>query len=227
MPDETPEVAAQPQVRLRGKDEGLRILRATAAIAARDGYTGLSAPRISRLAAVSEETFAQFYKGADAIETCFLAAFDLIGVEALVCAARASRDARGWPDGVRSGITALMGHVATHPSLGPVAFVEIFYVGPSAIERRSSLLQRFTDELMRRIPDSQRPSNLIADAIVGAIWAVVHDYVVRGQVRRVHELADDATYLALAPVIGHDAAIELILGHRRPEPHRGQAPSRR
>jgi AcrR family transcriptional regulator len=192
----------------------LRILRAAAAIATSDGYSGLSAARITRLAGVSEETFARLYNGADAIEACFLAAFDLLGAEALVCAAKASRDMEGWPDGVRSGIAALLDHVAAHPFVGRVAFVEIFSVGPSAIDRRSAMLRKFANVFTRRIPDSQRPSELIAEAIVGAIWAVIHDYVVRGRVDLLHELADDATYLALAPVIGHEAAIELILGDR-------------
>jgi AcrR family transcriptional regulator len=209
---ETPEAATRPQAGLRGKDEGLRILRAAAAIAASDGYSGLSAARITRLAGVSGETFASLYSGADAIEACFLAAFDLLGVEALVCATRASRDAGGWPDGVCSGIAALLDHVAGHPFLGPVAFIEIFSVGPSAIERRSRMLRKFADVFTRWIPDAQRPSELIAEAIVGAIWAVIHDYIVRGHVGRLRELADDATYLALGPVIGHEAAIQLILG---------------
>ena len=211
-PAETPEAATWPHAGLRGKDDGLRILRAAAAIAVSDGYTGLNGARITRLAGVSEDTFASLYNGATAIEDCFLAAFDLLGAEALVCGARASRAAGGWPDGVRSGITALMDHVAGHPFVGPVAFIEIFSVGPSAIERRSRLLQRFADVFIKRIPDSQRPSELVAEAIVGAIWAIIHDYVLRGQVHRLHELADDATYLALAPVVGHEAAIQLILG---------------
>ncbi len=210
-PAEAPEAATRLHVGVRGKDERLRILRAAAAIAASDGYRGLSAARITRLAGVSEETFARLYPGADAIEACFLAAFDLLGVEALR-AARASPHAGGWPEGVRSGITALLDHVAAHPFLGPVAFIEIFSLGPSAIERRSRLLQSFTDQLVKRIPDPQRPTELIAEATVGAIWTVIHDYVLRGQAHRLHELADDATYLALAPVIGHEAAIQLILG---------------
>jgi AcrR family transcriptional regulator len=224
-PAPTPDAATRPQAGLRGKDEGLRILRAAAAIAASDGYSGLSAARIIRLAGVSEETFASLYNGADAIEACFLAAFDLLGVEALVCAARASRDAGGWPDGVRSGIMALLDHVAGHPFLGPVAFIEIFSVGPSAIERRSRMLQKFADVFTRQIPDSRQPSELIAEAIVGAIWAVIHDYVVRGHVDLLHELADDATYLALAPVIGHEAAIQLILGDRGNVRPAGRAPN--
>jgi AcrR family transcriptional regulator/2-hydroxychromene-2-carboxylate isomerase len=224
-PAEKPEAATRLQAGLSAKDERLRILRAAAVIAASDGYSGLSAARITRLAEVSEKTFASLYKGADAIEACFLAAVDLLGVEALVCAANASRHARGWPDGVRNEIVALLDHVAAHPFLGPVAFIEIFSVGPSGIQRRSRLLQRFRDRLVNGIPQPQRPSELIAEAIVGGIWAVVHDYVVRGQRDRVAELADDATYLALAPLMGHEAAIQLILGDHRSAPSTGRAPS--
>jgi AcrR family transcriptional regulator len=214
-PAEKAEAVTRRHAGLRCKDPRLRILRAAAAIVARDGYDGLSVARIARLAEVSEVTFASLYNGTDGIERCFLAAFDLLGVEALVCAARASRDARDWPEGVRSAITALLDHIAAHPFLGPVAFIEICSVGPSAIERRSCLLQRFTDQLITQLPPSERPSELVAEAIVGAIWAVVHDYVVRGQAHRLPERADDATYLALAPVIGHEPAIRLILGDRR------------
>jgi AcrR family transcriptional regulator len=196
---------------VRGKDDGLRIHRAAATIAASEGYSALSAPRISRVAEVSEEAFASMYDGPGAVEKCFLAAFDLLGVEALVCAARAARPAAEWPQGVRDGIAALLNHVASNPFVGQVVFVEIFAVGPAAVEPRSKLLRRFADVFIRRIPEEQRPSELLAEAIVGAVWAVIHDYVARGQVHRLRELADDATYLALTPIIGSDPAIKAIL----------------
>jgi AcrR family transcriptional regulator/2-hydroxychromene-2-carboxylate isomerase len=222
---QTPEPVNRLQAGLSAKDGRLRVLRAAAVIAASDGYSGLSQARIIRLADVSEKIFASLYSGADAIERCFLAAVDLLSVEALVCAANASRHAQDWPDAVRSAIVALLEHVAAHPFLGPVAFIEIFSVGPSGIERRSMLLQRFRDQLVNGVPESHRPSELIAEAIVGAIWAVVHDFVVRGQSNRVAELADDATYLALAPLIGHESAIQLILGEHRRTRSSGRSPS--
>jgi AcrR family transcriptional regulator len=214
-----PAPAPKPEVRrdagLRCKDQRLRILRAAAAIAAKDGYFALSRARITRLADVSDETFASLYGGTDGIESCFLGAFELCGLEALLAAATASRHATTWPGGVRSAITALLDHISAHPFLGRLAFVEIFSVGLSGIERRSRLLERFTEQLVQHLPHSQQPSELVAEAIVGAIWAVIHDYVVRGQVRRLGELADQATYLALAPVIGHEAAVLLLIGDPR------------
>jgi AcrR family transcriptional regulator len=207
---ETPSSSTRPPVRVRGRDEGLRIARAAAALAAGDGYARLTPARICRLAEVSDEEFTRCYPGPGAIEACFLSAFDLLGAEALVCAAKASRGAGEWPGGVRRGIQALLEHIAEHPYLARVAFVEIFAVGPSAIERRSAMLRRFGDVFVKRIPAVQRPSEVVAEAIVGGIWAIVHDYVVRGRVSRLQELADDAAYLALAPLIGHAAAEELF-----------------
>ncbi|HWY90392.1 MAG TPA: hypothetical protein VNY31_06940, partial [Solirubrobacteraceae bacterium] len=214
-PVEAPEAVTRLPGGLRCSDERLRILRAAAAISAKDGYLALTAGRITRLAEVSEESFASFYGGTDAIRACFLASLDLLGVEALVCAATASRDAPDWPEGVRSGIAALLHHVAAHPFLGPVAFIEIFSLGPSGIARGSKLLRRFTDQLVKALPDHQRPSQLVAEAIVGAIWAVVHNYVVRHRAHLLPELADDAAYLALAPLIGHEAAVQLLTRDRR------------
>jgi AcrR family transcriptional regulator len=201
-----------------GTDEGMRLLRATATIAGTEGYESLGAAKITELAGVSPETFGQIYKDSgDPVEACFLAAFDLLGAEALVCAARASRGADGWPDGARRGIEALFGHIAAHPYLGRVAFIEIFSVGPSAIERRSAMLRGFAEVFTKRVPEPERPSELVSEAIVGGIWAIIHDYVARAQVQRLPELAGDAVYLALAPLIGHETAEELIASSPQPE----------
>jgi AcrR family transcriptional regulator len=202
---------ARPKIRLHGSDDGIRIARATAALATAGGYARLTPAGICRLAQVSEETFGRCYEGPNAIEAAFLAAFDLLGAEALVAAARASRGAAGWPEAVRDGIEALLGHIAGHPYLPRVAFIEIFVVGPSAIERRSRLLRKFAEVFTKRIPHEQRPSGLVAEAITGAIWAIVHDYVVHEKLSSLDELVDDATYLALAPLIGAQEAAKTIL----------------
>ena len=201
----------RPKTGLRCKDERLRILRAAGAIAAKDGYGALSAGRIARLAAVGEETFASLYGGSDGIERCFLGAFDLLGVEGLVVAVSAGRGASSPTLGVQSAITALLDHLARHPFLARLAFVEIFSVGPAAIERRASLQRRFAEQLVRQLPPDRRPSELVRLATVGAIWAMAEAHVARGRIHRLPELADEVTYLALAPVIGHEATLRLLI----------------
>jgi hypothetical protein len=105
-----------------------------------------------------------------------------------------------------------MHHVASNPVLVRVAFVEIFTLGPAGIERRERLLSQFTDQLVGSLPQAQAPSGTVAEATVGAIWGIVHHYVTRGVAHLLPGLADYATYIALAPVIGGEAAVQTILG---------------
>jgi len=51
----------------------------------------------------------------------------------------------------------------------------------------------------------------VAEASVGAIWGIVHHHVTQGAAGRLPQLAGYATYLALAPAIGGDAAVRVIL----------------
>ncbi len=109
-----------------------------------------SAPsRIARDAGVTEARFDELF---ESTEQCFLDALDRLGLEALVCATRASQGSEEPLSGVHRAIVALMRHIATSPVLVQVAFVEIFALGPAGIERRERLLGQFTDQLMRRLP---------------------------------------------------------------------------
>lgn len=65
---------------------------------------------------------------------------------------------------------------------------------------------------MRALPRSQAPSRVVAEATVGAIWGVVHHHVARSATHLLPGLAPYATYIALAPVIGGEAAVQVIRG---------------
>jgi AcrR family transcriptional regulator len=194
--------------RPRVENDWARILRCAARIAATNGYAQLTPAQIVCDARVSEATFFELF---DSTEQCFLDALDRLGLEALVCAARASQSSEDRLAGVHRGIAALMQHIATTPVLVRVGFVEIFVVGPAGIQRRERLLGQFTDLLAKSLPESQGSSALVTEASVGAIWGIVHHHVTRGATHLLPGLADYATYLALAPVVGHEAAVQVIL----------------
>jgi hypothetical protein len=60
--------------------------------------------------------------------------------------------------------------------------------------------------------------SLVGEASVGAIWGIVHHRVTRGSTQLLPGLADYATYIVLAPVIGGEAAAKVILaGEEEPE----------
>ncbi len=196
--------------RARSEGDRARLLRCAAQIAATGGYIQLSPARIARDAGVTEARFDELFESS---EQCFLEALDRLSLEALVCTTRAAQETGGLT-AVHAGIAALMGHIATSPVLVQVAFVEIFALGPAGIERRERLLGQFTDQLMRVLPQS--PSRLVAEASVGAVWGTVDHHVARGATHLLPGLADHVTYIALAPMIGGEAAAEVILCDEEP-----------
>lgn len=193
--------------RARGENDRARILRCAAQIAATKGYAQLSPARIAGEAGVSEARFDELFESR---EQCLLDALGRLSLEALVCATQAARGT-GGSAAVHAGIAALMRHIAASPVLVQVAFVEIFALGPAGIERRERLLGQFTDQLMRGLPTSRAPSRLAAEASVGAVWGIVHHYVTRGATHLLPGFAGYATYIALAPAIGGEAAAQVIL----------------
>jgi AcrR family transcriptional regulator len=197
--------------RVRVENERARILCSVARIAAAKGYAQLTPAQIVGEAEVSEQTFDGLF---ESTEQCFLDALDRLGLETLVCATRAFQSTEDGLAGMHRGITALMRHIATNPVLVQIAFVEIFALGPAGIQRRERLLGQFTDQLMRGLPKSRAPSRLVAEASVGAVWGIIHHHVTRGAAHLLPGLADYATFIALAPVIGGEAAVQTILAAR-------------
>jgi AcrR family transcriptional regulator len=202
------EIPALWRTQTRVENDRARILCCAAQIAASRGYAQLTSARIAAAAEVTEARFDELF---ESTEQCFLDALDRLGLEALVCAARAAQGSEDRLVGVHHGMAALMQHIATHPVLVHVAFVEIFAVGPAGIQRRERLLGQFADQLVRSMPRSRAPSGLVAEASVGAVWGIVHDHVTRGATQLLPGLAGHATYLALAPAISAAAAVQIVL----------------
>jgi AcrR family transcriptional regulator len=193
---------------VQAENDRIRILRGAARIAAAKGYSQLTPAQIVCAAGVSEGRFDELF---GSTEQCFLEALDRMGLEALVCAAKGSRGGEDPLVALHRGIAALMRHLATNPLLVRVAFVEILAVGPAGVERRERLLDLFAELLTRSVSRSGRASGLVTEASVGAIWGIVRHHATRGGARLLPGVAAHATYLALAPVVGADAAVETIL----------------
>jgi AcrR family transcriptional regulator len=190
------------------ENDWARILYSAAEIAAANGYLRLTPGQIVCESGVTEARFDELF---ESTEQCFLDALDRLGLEVLVCAARAFQSGEQGLAGIHRAIAALMRHIATDPVLVQVAFVEIFALGPAGISRRELLLDQFTDYLMQILPKSRAPSRLEADASVGAVWGIIHHYVTRGAADLLPGLAGHVTYIALAPVVGGEIAVEVVL----------------
>jgi AcrR family transcriptional regulator len=192
----------------RPGSERARILQAAGEIVAREGYARLTVARIARRAGISEEAFRASYESP---EKCFLEVLDRMGVEALMSAAQAARIAHDGPPGVLRAVVALIEHVAGDPVLRRVAFHELLTAGAHALEHGERVLQAFTDLLVDGLPTPSRLSPVQADATIGALWGALHHHVLRGASHNMAPaLTDQTLYLALAPLVGAEAAIEMI-----------------
>jgi AcrR family transcriptional regulator len=189
-------------------DPHKRMLRTAAELAARDGYHGLTAAQIIDEAHVPDETFFGSYENT---EQCFIAALELRAAEVLATALRAMQDARDWADAIQLGIAALLEQIAGEPALASLAFIEVFTVGSAGVQLREALLQRIEALGARHAPGQRAPSGVVTEAIVGAVWGLIYDRVVRGEAHRLGELTEHASYIALAPVLGAEEAVERIL----------------
>ena len=189
-------------------DEGDRIMSAAALLAARYGYPNLSAAGIVQHARVSDDAFFDRFPGG--VEECFMAAYNQMGGEMAAYAADIALTEEEWPRAVRAALAAVMWRIASDDVFAQVAFVQVFAVGPSGVTSRSELMARFSELLLRRSPPNERPSELAAEAIVGAVWQLVHHYVVRGAARRLPMLTDLATYLVLVPTLGGEGAMQHV-----------------
>jgi AcrR family transcriptional regulator len=217
-----------------------RLYHATVELVLARGYATTSIKEICALAGVSRRTFYDIFGSGELApkEACFLAAYDHVvgraadrvwvayrgepdphrrlqrafeqALEALVGVAVARPgDATGV--GLHGRVVALMRHLAADPCLVQVAFQEIFALGPSGVERRDRSLGRFTTFLTLS-KSTAPPAGVVVEATVGAIWGIVDYYAARGAARRLPTVAGHATYMALAPVLGAHAAVEIIRG---------------
>jgi hypothetical protein len=201
-----------PRVCARTDGERGRILRAAAELAASAGHVRVAPMAIADRAGVSERAFRACYEDA---EGCCLDALDLVSLEALTSAAAASRTAGDGPRGAYRGIAALLDRVAEDPLLRGAILVNAIPEGPAALERSERMLQRHVDLLASRLPRSLRPPGVTAEATVGALWGLIRHYVAAGAAYLLPELAGHAAYLALAPVVGAEAAVRAIDAEER------------
>jgi AcrR family transcriptional regulator len=201
------QAAAWSSGRARLGSERARILRATGEVVAGDGYARLTAEKVADRAGVSERALLEAYGD---VRECFLDAFDLVGFEALISAARVSRGAGDGLPGVCRGIGAMLEHVACDPVLRAVAFVELSAAGPLALERRERLLDGCTALLAKGVGGVCRPSEVALQACVGGVWGVVQQHAQHDAEQLLPSLAPQIAYAALAPLVGGEQAVQAI-----------------
>jgi AcrR family transcriptional regulator len=190
-----------------GRDDRARLLHAAAQIAARHGYGALSVARIAEEAGLSRHAFDLYFED---IAHCFLAAVELRVRRAHAFAARAGQSGPQGPAAVYRAMHALTARIAGAPVLSRLSFIEVFALGPDSVAPRERLMGALGELFWGLLPPSQRPSEIVGEAAIGAVWGIAHDCVARGAARSLPPLAGPLAYTLLAPVVGARAAIREI-----------------
>jgi AcrR family transcriptional regulator len=188
-------------------DERALILAATGRLASKEGYATLTVPRIRAAAGVSRRSFDTHF---ESVTDCFLATLETLSDRTLATAAPVYFSADDWASGVHRMIAGLCWYLAHDPMFAGLAFLEVFSPGPEAIQWRSDMIAKLAAKLRRGAPSTRRPSELAAEASIGAMWGVIHHFVATGRGTQLPTAAPALSYLALAPTLGGAAAIDVI-----------------
>lgn len=183
------------------------ILGVVIVLVAREGYGALSVRAIRRAAGISRRCFERHFDG---VEDCFLAAVELLAGRAIAAARRAFLSTPDWPRAIQRALAAICAHIVGDPALVRLAFFEVFATGGDAVRWRNGYISALAALLRGTAPADRQPSELAAEASVGAVWALLHHYATTGRAERMGELVQIGSYIVLAPAIGPEAAGEAI-----------------
>jgi AcrR family transcriptional regulator len=188
-----------------------RIFDAIANLTAARGYPALSLDDVAAEAAVSLQTFYAHFAGK---EDAFIATYETGHARAMAVINQTLAHQSSWVGAVRAGVQALLELLACEPSYAHLACVDVMVAYPHMAQRANEANDFYAGLLdLRTTPDapSLGPAPVVGEAIVGGVFELLHDYVLRGQTRRLPELTDHVVYIALAPFMGAEAAWRAIV----------------
>jgi len=191
------------------ENQRLRVLHATATLAARDGYAATKVSDILKLAGVDGRAFYSRFAGK---QEAFMAVHEIGVQQVLWVTGEAFFSAESWPERVWEASRAFVQFLELNPVVARVGFVEAYAVGPAAVQRVEDSHFSFTmflQEGYQHAPETQL-SRLSLEASVMCIFELVYR---RARARRTPptgELIAQMSFLCLAPFLGAEAAGEFI-----------------
>jgi AcrR family transcriptional regulator len=192
---------------VRGDDRA-RILRAATELAVADGHLRPTVAEILAGSSVTRGTFDSEFGG---VEHCLLVALEEAHARILELASEAGNWEVDWSLGVEQGVDAVMRLLTCDRVLARLIFVEVFTLGLAGLQSRDRMLATWARMLRERAPPMMRWTPVTMQASVGAMWEVVRDHVVRGADCQLPRIAEQLSFMMLAPIVGADVAIEGII----------------
>ena len=180
-----------------------RVLRALAAVVSEKGYQETTVAEVVQRAHTSQRTF---YKSFRDKEAAMVAALDSGSAQMLAAALPAFRRAEDWTQAVHDTQEAMFRFAAEEPEYGRLGAVEMYAAGKRALEQRETVTESMEALLtvgFERAPDAPR---IAPEAVGGALYALLYDFVKEKGPERLPELVPTAVYLTLAPFLDAEDA---------------------
>jgi AcrR family transcriptional regulator len=188
-----------------------RVLRAMAATVAEKGYGATTVAEVVERAEVSQRIFYGHFANK---EEALLAALDSGSAQMLGIVLPAFRRARSWPESVRAAYEAMFAFGMEEPEYTRLGAVEMYSAGKRALRTRDRVMEGLESLLTPGYDLKPETPAIAAEAIGGAIYALIHDLVKRKGPERLPELVPTATYMTLAPFLGAKKAYDRAMeGH--------------
>jgi AcrR family transcriptional regulator len=180
-----------------------RVLASIARVTEREGYANFT---VSDVVAEASTSRSVFYAHFSNKKEAFLAAYEAGLDQTFEAVLGQYRDAPDWATGVHAGLNALLSYLAVERGWAKLGLVEIFSAGSDALERVDEAIQTFEVLLGPGYNSAPNAAPIYAEAIGGAVYALVQDEVRTRGPDRLPELLPFVSFIGLAPFIGTDAA---------------------
>jgi AcrR family transcriptional regulator len=183
-----------------------RILDAVANLSFTRGYRAFTVDDIAEEAAVSLKAFYEHFTDK---EDAFLVAYEAGHSKGLGIVERAYRAAPDWRTGIRAAIAALFDFLASEPPFAHMALVEALIATPQTAESASRGTTPYAQMLLPGLEETSagdRPPAVTIEAIAGGVSELCFSYALQRRITELSELVPRATYFALAPFVGAEAA---------------------
>jgi AcrR family transcriptional regulator len=187
-----------------------RILQATAAVSMEKGYANTTVADVVAAAGVAKEAFYRHFRDR---EQAFLEAQEHPTQQILDLVVRSYFSAEEWHERIWRGLGTLLELIAADPVMSHLRLVECYTAGPAAVHRAEETTRSFTiflEEGYRQRPEAAALPRLWSQAIAGAIFEIIQQDVAAGRTAELPRRRPQLTYLATAPFLGPQKAIELL-----------------
>jgi hypothetical protein len=122
------------------------------------------------------------------------------------------RRSADWPGAVRVALESLCGFLAAEPAFAHLRGVEVYSVGPWAVEKRDRANAEIFEVVLNLSGKTPLPNPVAMEAMLGAIDSLLYRCLRSGTADDLVDLVPLATYTTLAPWVGAEEAVVVALG---------------